>query len=157
MTATWEDEARLDVSARGFWARGSRAFLDIRVYNPLARSYKSQSLEAAYRRNENEKKRKYNQRIIEVEHGSFTPLVFSAFGGMGHECDRFYKELATKMSEKQDLPLSVVTNYIRTVINFSLIKSTVLCLRGSRKLQRQDRQGTEMPVDIVLEVATARM
>ena len=36
-----------------------------------------------YRRHENEKRRAYQQRILEVEHGSFTPLVFSATGGMG--------------------------------------------------------------------------
>ena len=30
------DEARLDVSARGFWQRGQRAFFDVRVFNPFA-------------------------------------------------------------------------------------------------------------------------
>jgi hypothetical protein len=33
--------------------------------------------------NERGKKRQYNQRIVEVEHGSFTPVVFSAYGGCG--------------------------------------------------------------------------
>ena len=28
------DEARLDVSARGFWVTGQKAFFDIRVFNP---------------------------------------------------------------------------------------------------------------------------
>ena len=55
-TASTEDEARVDVSARGFWVRGSRAFTDIRVFNPLARTYRSQNLTAAYKRNKNEKK-----------------------------------------------------------------------------------------------------
>ncbi|XP_063615254.1 uncharacterized protein LOC134788297 [Penaeus indicus] len=32
-TNTTED-ARLDVSARGFWARGQRAFFDVRIFNP---------------------------------------------------------------------------------------------------------------------------
>ena len=31
------DEARLDISARGFWQRGQRAFYDVRVFNPFAR------------------------------------------------------------------------------------------------------------------------
>ena len=33
------DEARLDVSARGFWQRGQRAFFDVRVFNPFAKSH----------------------------------------------------------------------------------------------------------------------
>ena len=32
------DEARSDISARGFWIRGQTAFADIRVFNPLAKS-----------------------------------------------------------------------------------------------------------------------
>ena len=40
---------------------------------------------------EKEKKRAHEQRIREVEHSSFTPLVFSATGGMGREATCFYK------------------------------------------------------------------
>ena len=36
-TANTDDGARPDVSARGVWTRGSRAFFDLRVFNPLAR------------------------------------------------------------------------------------------------------------------------
>ena len=35
---------------------------------------------------ENAKKREYNEQVLEVEHGSFTPLVFGMNGGMGDEC-----------------------------------------------------------------------
>ena len=155
-TAKQGDEVRLDVSARGFWVRESRAFGDIRIFNPLARSYKSRSLESAYRKKENEKKRAYNERVVEVEHGSFTPLVFSALGGMSKECNRFYKQLAMKLSENQDTPFSVVMNYVRTVMNFSLLRSIGLCLRGSKSRGIRGRD-TDAPVDVVLESATARM
>ena len=37
----------------------------------------------------------YEQRIREVEHASFTPLVFSATGGLGNEAKTFYKRLAS--------------------------------------------------------------
>ena len=49
-SANTQDDARVDVSARGFWARGSKAFMDIRVFNPLAKTSSSQSLSAAYRK-----------------------------------------------------------------------------------------------------------
>ena len=38
-TTSREDEARCDVAARGLWKSGSKAFLDVRVFNPMARSY----------------------------------------------------------------------------------------------------------------------
>ena len=99
-TASTENDARVDVPARRFWVRGSRAFTDIRVFNPLARTYRSQNLTAAYKCNENEKKRKYQQRVQEIEHGTFTPLVFSCFGGMSRECDRFMNTLQS-VSQKR--------------------------------------------------------
>ena len=52
-----EDHARLDVAARGVWIKGSRAFCDVRIFNPLAQSYQKQTLTAAHRSNENAKKK----------------------------------------------------------------------------------------------------
>ncbi|CAH3041026.1 unnamed protein product [Porites evermanni] len=83
------DEAPLDVSARGFWQRGQRAVFDVRVFNPCAKSHLKKKLDTAFSSNENEKTRHYNRRIIEVEHGSFSPLVFSPYGGNGREAERF--------------------------------------------------------------------
>ena len=77
------------------------AYSDVRIFNPLAKCYRNLSLQAAHKNNENEKKRKYNDRIIEVEHGSFTPLVFTCFGGMSRECSRFYAHAAEKIADKR--------------------------------------------------------
>ena len=153
-TASTENEARVDVSARGFWVRGSRAFTDIRVFNPLARTYRSQNLKAAYKRNENEKKRKYQQRVQEIEHGTFTPLVFSCFGEMSRECDRFYKHLAERISEKKDIDKSKVTNWVRTKLSFSLLRSTLLCIWGSRSKKAVQAMADS---DIILESCKARI
>ena len=84
-TAIVGDEARLDIRARGFWQAGQSAFFDIRVFNPIAKRHVNQELRKCYEINEKEKKRGYNQRVLEIEHGSFTPLVFSATGGLGRE------------------------------------------------------------------------
>ena len=96
-----DNEARLDISCRGFWGRGNKAFQDIRVFNPLAKSYMDKPVADAHKANENQKKRVYNQRVIEVEHSSFTPLVFSCFGGYSKECSKFYKRLAELIAEKE--------------------------------------------------------
>ena len=99
-TTNTNNEARLDISAHSFWTRNDRSFFDIRVFDPLAPSYEKTSLHAAYERNEQEKGRKYTERIIRTEQGSFTPLVFSTFGGMGRQTKAFMKRLAEKMEEK---------------------------------------------------------
>ena len=75
-SAITSSHARADVSARGFWIKEQTAYCDVRVFNPIAKCHLSQSLPAAHKKNENEKKRQYNQRILQVEHGPFTPLVF---------------------------------------------------------------------------------
>ena len=46
---------------------------------------------------EEEKKRKYQQRLLDVEMGSFTPPVFGTNGGMGADCNCFLKRLAEKL------------------------------------------------------------
>ena len=43
---------------------------------------------------ENDKKRLYWRRVLDVEHGSFTPLLFTTTGGMGKECIRYHSGLA---------------------------------------------------------------
>ena len=51
-SANSSDEARLDVSARGFWQSGQRAFFY--VFNPFAKSHLNQKLDTAFSSNENE-------------------------------------------------------------------------------------------------------
>ena len=81
---------------------------------------------------------KYATRVIEIDHGTFTPLVFSCYGGMGRECSYFYKRLVEKLAEKRNISCSEAVCFIRTKINFSLIKSLVLCIRGSRTVRNDD-------------------
>ena len=82
-SAIIDDGARLDIAADGFWgSQHEWAFFDIRIFNPFAPS-NNRPIRACYRKHENQKRRAYNQRVVVVEHGSFTPLVLSATGGMG--------------------------------------------------------------------------
>ena len=46
------------------------------------------------------KKRSYEAQIREVEHGTFTPLIFSATGGMADEVYAFYTLLDSLLSDK---------------------------------------------------------
>ena len=89
-TAITDEGARLDIAANGFWGGPfERAFFDVRVFNPHAPS-NSQPLPACYRKHENLKKRAYEQRVREIEHGSFTPLIMSLTGGLGNAASVSY-------------------------------------------------------------------
>ena len=94
-------DARLDVHCRGLWERQRTAFFDIRVCHPNADSYKELSPKQIYKLHEDEKKRKFASRIIEVENGTFTPLVFTTTGGMSQECQRYHSRLAELISSRK--------------------------------------------------------
>ena len=72
-------------------------------------------MSACYRKHEKMKKRAYEQRVREVEHGSFTPL---ASGGMGNAANIFYKRLASMIAEKSGSPYSTTLAWLRTCLSF---------------------------------------
>ena len=81
--ANTSSEARVNIKSRGFWLRVQQAFFDVRVFYPNANRYLNKALPQCYIQNEEEKKRQYNERVLEVKRGSFTLLAFSIYGGMG--------------------------------------------------------------------------
>ena len=141
-TAKIQDQARLDVRARGFWRAGQNAYFDVRVTNPDNSSQQNKSLKAVLRNHEMEKKRHYNRRIMEVEHGTFTPLVFTTTGVMSHECTIFHKALAEKISKKKGDTYQDIMRYLRVKFSFLAMKATLLCLRGSRSLAKRPDNAT---------------
>ena len=101
-TSNSEEGARLGVCAQGFWGdRHQSAFFDVRVFNPLAPSNCRSALNSTYRQHESLKRRSYEQRVREIEHGSFTPLVFSATGGMAPAASIVYKRLDSLLADKR--------------------------------------------------------
>jgi len=74
------------------------------------------------------------QRIREVEMGSFIPLVFSTFAGMGGAATTVYKRIASLISVKRELPYSLVMSWLRCSISFSVLRSAITCLRGARSI-----------------------
>lgn len=138
------EEARMDVTAVGFWGAWQRAYFDVRVFNPTAPSYTTQKLTTLTEKHEKEKKKKYGLRIKEIEKGTFTPLVFTTTGACGKECDHALKRLANLISEKTGERQAAVMNYIRTEINFTLMRSCHVCLRGCRNFRNERAPREEM-------------
>ena len=133
------EKARLDVSAVGVWGSHERTFLDVRIMHPNSPSYINKPIAQVYKDHENEKKRAYNGRVIQVEKGSFTPIVMSTFGGMGEEADNYHKRIATLISEKRNERYSDVMNYIRTRLRFCILKSVLVAIRGVRGKCTRDK------------------
>ena len=142
-SANLKDDARLDVRARGFWRPGQNAYFDVRVTNADCSSQQNTSLKQVLHKHEMEKKRSYNKRIMEVEHGSFTPLVFTTTGVMSHECTVFHKALAEKLSRKRGDTYQDIMRYLRVKFSFLALKATLLCLRGSRSHTKATNQHTD--------------
>ena len=154
-TAVRGDQARLDVVANGVYGgRFERSFLDVRVFNPYARSNSSSSIASVYRKHEQEKRRLYEARVREVEHASFIPVVYATSGGAGRSANALVKRIASLMAEKKLQPFSQVMAWLRSKISISLVRASILCLRGSRRPRARIHLN---PDNIGLEVVEARL
>ena len=142
------DGARLDVAANGFWGgRHEKAFFDIRVFNPHTQS-NSQPIASCYRKHVNLKKRAYDQRVREIEHGTFTPLVLSLTGGMGAAATVCYKRLASMLAQKRDQTYSSTVAWLRCSLGFALLRSSIQCIRGAHSTAGRAARDPLPPVDL---------
>ena len=107
------DGARLDISARGLWGNNERTFFDVRITHSGAPSNQALTLKRLYEKNEEEKMVAYNDRVIQIEKGSFNPLVFTTSGGMAPQCEKVNKKLARLVSHKRKEQYALVMNHIR--------------------------------------------
>ena len=108
-----------------------------------------------HKRHETEKIRSYEERICSIEHGSFSPLVFTLAGGMGKIAQKCYNRLADMLAESRKQSCAVVIAWMRCRLSFSLLRSAILCIRGTRT-RRPIAQGLH-DVDIRTVVAEGRI
>ncbi len=132
-SANSTDNARLDIKADGFWGCDRQsAYFDVRIFNPTAHACRSKPLSTCYRRHKMEKRRHCEDRVQHVEHGSFTPLIFSTAGGFGPSTMVVFKRFASLLSNQQDTHYNKIISWMRCKIGFALNRSAVMCLRGTR-------------------------
>ena len=129
---TKADRAAPDISSRGLWSTFERTFFDVRVLHPNCRSYINKEMNKIYQDHENEKMKKYNERVLTVERGSFTPLIYTTFGGWGPQATRYHKRLAEKVASKRNEDYSHVLSHMRARVRFSLLRSVLIAVRGER-------------------------
>jgi len=78
----------------------------------------------------------YASRFVEVEHGTFTSLVFSTTGGMADKCKRFHSRLAELIALKKGEEYSTTTILDPDLSVPPFLISALLCLRGARAPRR---------------------
>ena len=135
--ASTSEEGRTDIRATGFWTRCEEAFFDVRVFDANTPSYRSTSLDDLFIQHERRKRSEYEERVVNVDHGSFCPLVFSTAGATGPLCTRFLSRLAALIAEKNGIDYSTTMAWIRCRVSFAFIRNEVMCIRGSRSLRHQ--------------------
>ena len=123
--------ARASVGARGFWRKGQNAFFDVRITNTKSESQRHLTSEKIFTKHEREKKRQYNNRIMNVEHGTFTPLVFSVNGGMAKECLKFHKFVAEKIANKSGCRYEKFLSIIKCKLSFLILCASLMYEGGS--------------------------
>ena len=148
MPGNTSDKARLDVSGVGVWGTHERTFLDIKIFHPNCASYVGKEIDKVYVQHENMKKRDYRERVLNVEHGSLTPIVFTTSGGAGPEANRHHKRIAQLMALKKKGEYSVIIQYIRTRLRFNLLRSILVAIRGERG--RRPKSGLISSIDFGL-------
>ena len=89
---------------------------------------------------------------MQVENATFTPTIFTVFGGMSRECKSFVNRLCELIADKRNEDRSLVTAWVRTKLSIALLQSCLLCIRGSRSYKHVEPKSfkeTEIHIDII--------
>ena len=79
------DEVCLDIIARGFRQRELRAFFDVRIFNPFAKSHVNHKLDTAFSSNENEKS---DSTTSELLNSNMAPLALLCSHRMAEKAEK---------------------------------------------------------------------
>ena len=104
---------------------------DVRVFNPLCKT-NSGPIESVYRRHELEKRRAYENRVLEIEGASFCPIVLSTSGGQAPSTRALVKRLESLLADKLNQPKHLTICWLRNRISMAIARSCIMCLRGAR-------------------------
>ena len=103
------------------------------LFNPQAESNWNKSVQQMYNSHEEEKKKEYGPRVLQVEKATMTAAVMSTSGGLSKECDKLVRQIAMKLSLKRGERYSDVVGFIRRRLRFDLLRTCVIALRGFKK------------------------
>ena len=131
--------------ARDFWRDGQNHYFGVKVSITNTQPQSHTPNERTFIKHEKEKKRHYNTWIMNIEHNTFTTLVFHVNRSMNRECSTFHKYFAEKIAEKSACRYEKVMS----VINFDSACFPI-CKRGSNSLKKYSRSQCLMIVKLHL-------
>ena len=135
-------DSRADVSAHGFWNRGTTAIFNIQIFDLNAFSYLRMTPEKDLAKAEKEKKGLYLQACLERRR-NFTPMVYSAEVIPGAEALAAQKRLSALLSYKLKREYSEMCGFVWARMSLAIVRSNSLLLRrpcdkGGRICQRPE-------------------
>ena len=136
-------DSRADVSAHGFWKRGTTAMFDIRIFNFNAGSYLRMMPEKALEKANKEKKYLYLQACLERRRTS-TPMVYSPDGIPGAEALAAQKRLVELLRYKLKREYSEMCGFVRARMSLAIVRSNSLILHGPHDKGARIRQRPDM-------------
>ena len=137
------EESREDISAHGFWKRGTTVMFDIQNFNLDAGSYLRMTPEKALTKAEKEKKDLYLQACLELRR-TFTIMVYSAGGIPGVEDLATQNRLAALLSYNLKREYSEMCGFVWARMSLAIVISKSLLLRGPCDKAAHIRQQPEL-------------
>ena len=113
----------------------------MRIFHPNASSYRSMNLQEAFRHHEQAKKREYGERVrLSMVFPPPPPRTVHNWEPRSriHHC--VYKRLADLISTKQQKQYSDVLGWLRCRLSFAILRSAIMCVRGSRSSLHRPRR-----------------
>ena len=114
-----------------FGENKKNAFFDVRITNKNSEFQRHLTSEKIFTKHEREKKRLYNNRIMNVEHSTFTPFVFSVNVGMAKEFLKIHKFVAGKIANKSGCRYEKVLSIIKCILSLLILRASLMCVKGS--------------------------
>ena len=126
-----ENGLRADWAARGFWQHQKQALFDVCIVNADSNSLKHLSISAIFNQRKSEKKERYED-AAKARKATFTPIIASCDAAFDHEAEIYIKRLAVILSKKWRNSYSRTVGFLRARMQICILRSTSLCIRGSR-------------------------
>ena len=136
------DEARGDVSARGFHTRRRVTIFDVRISDTDAPSYRNKTSAKVLEAAEKEKSTKYEAACAERQR-DFVPLVYLVDGLPGQRTKTAERRLATMLAAKWERPYLDVVIFFRVRMSLAVVRANTLPLRTERAKSNYQRRAPE--------------
>ena len=106
-----------------------------RITNLNRVSARNRTFASIYAALERQKNLEYEDRIVQIKKGNFTPFVMSSTGGLGPSANIFVQHITKRISAKRREPYSKIVCLLRDAFADCLARALFMNLRASRTVR----------------------